>query len=237
VSKMGVSFVQMVGVLGIFRAKGTRVFNEAVSRPSEVIGGSFASLLPVKCALGSQIYGTFVLNMALPPVLLAAAALIMIPTAFLEKRARSQRAQLTAPRFKGTANIPRSCAVYRITRTPMTAYDVEAWSGPFHPIKRYKGVAIFLLFFMCVFSCTRSLLLARLQLTAFLFARSVSRGDRTATRLSSSRSLRYLAARTQSKAGSTSLLISRWCATKVSTSDSCCALSSVRWSTRLAYPP
>ena len=64
----------MLGVLGIFKAKGTDVFNEVASRPAEVVGGSFTSLLPIKCALNSQIYGPFLITMLLPFVLLIVAA-------------------------------------------------------------------------------------------------------------------------------------------------------------------
>ena len=47
----------MLGVLGIFKAKGTATFNEFVNRPAEIVGGSFTSVLPIKCTLGSQAYG------------------------------------------------------------------------------------------------------------------------------------------------------------------------------------
>ena len=55
----------MLGVLGIFKAKGTATFNEIASRPAEVVGGSVTSMLPIKCALQSQIYGPFLLTMLL----------------------------------------------------------------------------------------------------------------------------------------------------------------------------
>ena len=47
----------MLGVLGIFKAKGTATFNKFVNRPAEIVGGSFTSVLPIKCTLGSQAYG------------------------------------------------------------------------------------------------------------------------------------------------------------------------------------
>ena len=140
----------MVGVLGIFKAKGTKVFNELVARPSEIIGGSLTSLLPIKCALQSQIYGTFLLNMTLPLILLVVAALIMIPTALVEKRIREGRGARVAPVFKGVANIPRRLAFHTVMRSPMTADDIAEWRGPFYPMKRFAGIVVFLLFFMCV---------------------------------------------------------------------------------------
>ena len=59
VNKILISHLQMLGVLGIFKAKGTAIFNEVVNRPAEIVGGSFTSVLPIKCALGSQVYGAF----------------------------------------------------------------------------------------------------------------------------------------------------------------------------------
>ena len=58
----------MVGVLGIFKARGTKVFNDVIGKASEVGGGSVTSILPIKCLLSanSDIYGSFLLNMALP---------------------------------------------------------------------------------------------------------------------------------------------------------------------------
>ena len=55
--RIAFSYMQMLGVLGIFKAKGTATFNEFVNRPAEIVGGSFTSVLPIKCTLGSQAYG------------------------------------------------------------------------------------------------------------------------------------------------------------------------------------
>jgi hypothetical protein len=50
VQKVAISHIQMLGVLGIFKARGTAVFNEVMARPAEVVGGSITSMLPIKCA-------------------------------------------------------------------------------------------------------------------------------------------------------------------------------------------
>jgi hypothetical protein len=147
---MGVSHLQMVGVLGIFKARGTEVFNEIASRPSEVIGGSLTSLLPIKCALNSQIYGPFLLNMASPPAALAVAALLMIPKTAVERRIRKRRTAANVPIFKGKFILPRWLAVHRLLRNPMTTADAVEWLGEFRPKERLMGVVIFLLFFLCV---------------------------------------------------------------------------------------
>jgi hypothetical protein len=140
----------MVGALGIFKARGTEVFNRWVSRPSDVVGGSLTALMPVKCALHSQIYAPFLLNMALPPTALALSALIMLPTAYIEHRLRRGRVGEEAPTFKGKFNLPRWLAVVKWARAPMTPADTAEWRGDFFPAKRLAGVSTFLLFFLCV---------------------------------------------------------------------------------------
>ena len=70
---------QMLGVLGIFKARGTKVFNEMVGKSSQIAGGALTSLMPIKCLLGTQIYGPFLANMALPPLLGMVVMLAMFP--------------------------------------------------------------------------------------------------------------------------------------------------------------
>ena len=146
----------MLGVLGIFKAKGTAVFNDVASRPSEIVGGSFTSLLPIKCALNSQIYGPFILNMSAPPAALIAAAVLMIPKYLLERKIRRARADAIAPVFKGKFNLPRMLAVHTLLRAPMTATDVTEWFGTFRPLERIAGVFTFLLFFLYVVAISSS---------------------------------------------------------------------------------
>jgi hypothetical protein len=171
----------MLGVLGIFKAKGTAVFNEVVSRPSEIIGGSLTSLLPIKCALGSQIYGTFLLNMALPVGALAVAALFMVPTALIEKCVRRRRTADAVPTFKGAHNIPRCLAVHTVMRAPMDEDDIAEWQGPFYPTKRLSATSVFLLFLLCVEnhcappSLARSLARALSRARALSLTRALSR--------------------------------------------------------------
>ena len=136
----------MLGVLGIFKAKGTDVFNEVASRPAEVVGGSFTSLLPIKCALNSQIYGPFLITMLLPFVLLIVAALLVIPKVLVELLLRRGRDEEEAPVFKGRMNIPRLLAVYRPMRLPMHEGEVIAWRGNFHAMERFSGVVVFIVF-------------------------------------------------------------------------------------------
>ena len=166
VQKILLSHLQMLGVLGIFKAKGTAVFNEIVNRPAEIIGGSFTSLMPIKCALQSQVYGPFLLNMALPAIVLALAGVAMIPKIFWERRIRAKRAKESTPTpaFKGKFNLPRPLAPCRILRRPMTLDDIKVWHATtFNAQGRFAGVAVFAMFSLyptlvssiaSIFNCT-----------------------------------------------------------------------------------
>lgn len=144
--KMLMSHLQMLGVLGIFKAKGTRVFNDVASQPGAVAGGSITGLLPIKCVLQSQLYGPFLLTMALPLVATACSVLLMIPTALIEHARRRKRVDAVPPVFKGKINIPRCVAMHRLLRDPMTDADVAEWRGDFYPRKRIAGVCVFVLY-------------------------------------------------------------------------------------------
>jgi hypothetical protein len=150
VMKIAMSFCQMLTVLGVFKARGTALFNEIVQRPASIAGGGISSALPLKCLLNSQIYGPFIVNMLLPPLALAGAALIMVPTAIVERHIRNRRSRSKAPVFKGKFNIPRCLAVHKLMRSPMTEADKDEWLGDFFPVQRLAGVGAFLLFFMYV---------------------------------------------------------------------------------------
>ena len=77
----------MVGVLGIFKARGTQVFNEVIGKAAQVGGGSLASMLPLKCLLSMHrdIYGPFLLNMALPFISAFVIVVILIPATLLKR--------------------------------------------------------------------------------------------------------------------------------------------------------
>ena len=82
----------MLGVLGIFKARGTQVFNKTISESSRVAGGSLTSTTAIKCLLHSQAYAPFLLNMALPFIFAALIAMIMVPTTSIKRRiAKSKR--------------------------------------------------------------------------------------------------------------------------------------------------
>ena len=149
VQKILMSHLQMLGVLGIFKARGTQVFNDVVNRPAEIVGGSFTSLMPIKCALKSQVYGPFLLNMSLPFILLFIAAVIMIPKYLYEKFARQRRIDNDdpVPTFKGVFNLPRVLAPFSFLRLPMTLADVKAWKAKSFSVQgRFAGVAVFTMF-------------------------------------------------------------------------------------------
>ena len=140
----------MLGVLGIFKAKGTSVFNEVMSRPAEVVGGSITAMLPIKCVMESQIYGPFILTMALPFILVAVASLFILLRALCEKKMRKQRQGKEPPRFKGKMNLPRWIAFHKKLRLPMTEDDIKEWHAEFQPAERISGVTVFILFTLYV---------------------------------------------------------------------------------------
>ena len=121
-----------------------------MSRPAEIVGGSISSLLPIKCFLDSQSYAPFIINMLLPLVVIALAALVLVPTTLVEHALRAHRNDpgVEAPAFKGKFNIPDFLACWRVLRQPMTESDVAAWRAPFIWKGRLAGVAVFALFFL-----------------------------------------------------------------------------------------
>ena len=159
VRKQLISFLQMLGVLGIFRAHGTQMFNEAISRPAEIAGGSIVSLLPFKCAVRSQIWGPFLANIALPPLALIGSVAIAVPTTLGFRCAERRRASVTAPppppETKPVASwlpLPLHrlvcCARFRVVTS---AVERVAWSEAeakaslvrFDPVARLQGLLAF----------------------------------------------------------------------------------------------
>lgn len=53
--KLVLSNLQMIGSLGTFKARGTALFNELVSRPSAAAGGSISGSFFIKCLNGSAV--------------------------------------------------------------------------------------------------------------------------------------------------------------------------------------
>jgi hypothetical protein len=113
--------------------------------------------------LDSQSYGPFIINMALPPVVIALAGIVLVPTTLIQRAMRTHREVVEAPTFKGKFNVPSFLARWRILRQPMTASDVVAWRAPFKWSGRIAGVAVFALFSLyptlvasiaSVFNCT-----------------------------------------------------------------------------------
>jgi hypothetical protein len=103
VIKITMSFCQMLTVLGVFKARGTALFNELVQRPAAIVGGGVSSALPLKCLLNSQIYGSFMLNMATPILACIITALLIGPV-WIAKRVieamRASRPPRQAPKEK-----------------------------------------------------------------------------------------------------------------------------------------
>ena len=105
--------------------------------------------MPIKCALRSQVYGPFLLNMAIPFIVIALAGVAMVPKMLWEKYARRKRIRegTPVPRFKGKCNIPRACTPCSALRLPMTPNDVAGWrAANFSAQGRFAGVVVFAMF-------------------------------------------------------------------------------------------
>ena len=158
VRKQLFSFLQMLGVLGIFRASGTALFNEAITRPANIVGGSFSSLLPFKCAMMSQIWGPFLFNIATPFIALLTGAAIALPLTLSFRLAERQRRAFppTPPlmrvKFKFIPDALHSlmpCAALRIetTKAEQVAWtEAEAKRLPFDPGERLQSLLAFVLY-------------------------------------------------------------------------------------------
>jgi len=150
VQKIGLSHLQMLGVLGIYRAKGTRMFNEVMRRPTEVVGGSLSSLLPLRCLLGGEVWGPFFFTLACPLIFVLVASAIIFPASFCKKHIYRLRRGKTAPLYEGRCGIPRALACFKVLRKPMTREDIRAWGAPYRASSRIAGVVVFILFSMYV---------------------------------------------------------------------------------------
>ena len=144
--KLLMSHFQMLGVLGIFKAKGTDVFNEVMSRPAEIVGGSITSATFVKCAFNSQAYGTFIANMLLPCLVpLIASPFLLLKVIYTRLRLRKRNHE-PIPNFRGRFGIPRFCATRKCLRVPMTPKDRALWREPVDFLSRLVAIQVFMFY-------------------------------------------------------------------------------------------
>ena len=144
---MTLSHIQMLGVLGIFKAKGTATFNRIAGRPAEIAGGSFTSVLPIKCTLGSQAYGPFLLNMLLPILIPTLVVIFLVPMKIVEDLIRGRRRKRgKVPTFQGKWGLRKWMAPFKFCRRAITPNEVKAYLLPFEVVNRFAGVMVFVLF-------------------------------------------------------------------------------------------
>ena len=146
VLKIIFSHLQMLGILGIFKAKGSAIFNEVVNRPAEIIGGSVSSVLPIKCLMNSQAYGTFIINMLLPFIVAILASVIIVIYGTFDTCVKRRRETSETPTYKGRFGLHRCCAVYTCLRVPMSRIDSESYRAPIRKAHRLVAVLVFFLF-------------------------------------------------------------------------------------------
>ena len=148
VIKVFMSFCQMLTVLAIFKARGTALFNEIMQRPAEIAGGGISSAIQLKCAIGSQFYGSFMMNMALP-FIAAAVTTVMIGPVAIWKDVMYQ-IYAAAPEPKP----PREVFTMACRRRKIQDWEYKAMMNDlvrnklqrFQPFSRFVAVIVFVLF-------------------------------------------------------------------------------------------
>mgnify|MGYP006149368409 CR=1 FL=1 len=149
IAKMLMSYSQMLMVLGIFKARGTDLFNELTQRPAEVIGGSITSTFPIKCLFQSSLYRPFLINM-LSPVLIAGATLLVIGPVWIIKVV--QRRTVSALPVEHPPS--QRCDVTRCRKRALTPWETMRWreqrdaarERTFAPLMRFQSVIVFAMF-------------------------------------------------------------------------------------------
>ena len=148
VMKIAMSFCQMLTVLGVFKARGTALFNEIVQRPASIAGGGISSALPLKCLLNSQIYGTFVMNILTPIFACALTALLMGPVWIAKRVQEAVLASFPPPR----APIEKIRVLCCCRTEKMASWERKMWMHKrkdrvtFQPGPRFVAVLVFVLF-------------------------------------------------------------------------------------------
>ena len=106
--KLLFSYLQMLGVLGIFKARGTSAFQAAIGQPASLAGGAITTAVFIKCLFMSPVYVSFCITMAAPPVIALLCIIMMGPISFcmtIKHRFQTARA-ITAPRWAGDREGP-----------------------------------------------------------------------------------------------------------------------------------
>ena len=150
VIKIAMSFCQMLTVLGVFKARGTALFNELVQRPASIVGGGISAALPLKCLLNSQIYGSFILNMGTPLLAIIATSFLIGPV-WACKRAHEAIRASRPPRRAPLEKVMICCCC---KRAKLESWEKGVWMkqerkkehGIFQPIPRFIAVLVFVLF-------------------------------------------------------------------------------------------
>ena len=151
IAKMIMSYCQMLMVLGIFKARGTQLFNDITQRPAEIVGGSLTSAFPLKCLMGSSLYGPFLLNMLTPIIVGVACGLILVPVWVCKVVERRKRAALPAPHAPAVKRDATKCgcpkrALTLWEREQFAIHHHKLRSTPFDPVMRVQSVLVFVLF-------------------------------------------------------------------------------------------
>ena len=148
VLKITMSFAQMLSVLGVFKARGTAVFNEVVQRPAKIAGGGVSSIVNLKCFLNDQLYSTFMLDM-LTPLIAAGLTIVLIMPVYIIKQvewAIIHSAPPARPPREVTTLLLKQRTILGWERGIMQKELDMAAKERFKPVSRFIAVLVFVLF-------------------------------------------------------------------------------------------
>ena len=141
---------------GIFKARGTAMFNQFMRQPAQLMGGGISGASFLKCALNSlapevsQLYVGFAINMLTLPGAALLTGIVILPIGFV--KAVMRRRRLAKP--LGTAPL-RKRDIYRCCRErPTTPWEQRKWlevnakihSAVWRPGSRLPAVVVFVMF-------------------------------------------------------------------------------------------
>ena len=147
IRRLAFSYLQMLGVLGVFKARGTRLYNEIVGETSEVAGGGVAKIHAISCLSmqtlgpGALVYAQFLIQMLLPVAAACFVAIVLIPTYLvsrgIDRRRKAKRLHLVE--FSSA----ELAALTAPSRKPQLDVDSRCWCGlPYRALMQCSACTI-----------------------------------------------------------------------------------------------
>jgi hypothetical protein len=156
VLKIIMSFCQMLSVLGIFKARGTAMFNEIMRQPADLAGGGISGASFLKCSLNSvypgisQLYVNFTINMLTLPGVAILTGIVILPIGLVKAilRRRRQAMKIGDPPLR-KRDWKRCCRRRPTTpweRLKWTESNTKAYYAVWRPCSRLPAVVVFVMF-------------------------------------------------------------------------------------------